>query len=88
MLNAFEEIPWQFFQNLPDIKHLPLHEQVYHYDQYISNLSLQRMHYSNWLQGQASGRAAGAGTAGGNTGDLAFDEATTLWEDSVGNWDA
>ena len=42
IIDIFNEIPWQAFQNLEFIKKLPLNEQKEKYDKYISELSLAK----------------------------------------------
>jgi len=42
IIDIFNEIPWQSFQNLEFIKKLPLNEQKEKYDKYISELSLAK----------------------------------------------
>ena len=84
MFHLFEEIPWNHFQNLPQIKSLPLNEQVMHYNTYLNNLSAERLNYVNWLQSQGSGVVA---TGAGSTGDQLFDEAIVPWDEAIGNWD-
>lgn len=85
MFTIFEEISWPHFQNLPNIQKLPLHEQVRHYNQYLNNLSYQRISYANWLNAQGGGPSAQ--TVIPNTGDLVWNTATSKWEEAVGTWE-
>ena len=45
IIDIFNEIPWQAFQNLEYIKKLPLNEQKEKYDKYISEVELARDYY-------------------------------------------
>lgn len=45
IIDIFNEIPWQKFQQLEDIKNLPLNEQEEKYQYYISELNLARDFY-------------------------------------------
>ena len=48
IIDIFNEIPWQSFQNLEFIKKLPLNEQKKKYDEYISELSLAKDYQLNY----------------------------------------
>jgi len=48
IIDIFNEIPWQAFQNLDFIKKLPLNEQKKKYDEYISELSLAKDYQLNY----------------------------------------
>ena len=48
IIDIFNEIPWQAFQNLEFIKKLPLNEQKKKYDEYISELSLAKDYQLNY----------------------------------------
>ncbi len=48
IIDIFNEIPWQAFQNLEYIKKLPLNEQKEKYDEYISELSLAKDYQLNY----------------------------------------
>lgn len=48
IIDIFNEIPWQAFQNLDFIKKLPLNEQKEKYDKYISELSLAKDYQLNY----------------------------------------
>ena len=48
IIDIFNEIPWQAFQNLEFIKKLPLNEQKEKYDEYISELSLAKDYQLNY----------------------------------------
>ena len=52
MFNIFEELTWPQFSKLPKIIRLPLNEQIKHYNQYISDLSIARQ---NWIDYQNKG---------------------------------
>ena len=51
-MNIFEEILWPQFVKIEKYSKLPLHEQVAAYNQYISDLSIQRQ---NWINYQNKG---------------------------------
>jgi len=51
-MNIFEEILWPQFVKIEKYSKLPLHEQVEAYNQYISDLSIQRQ---NWVNYQSKG---------------------------------
>ena len=51
-MNIFEELSWSQFQQLNEVRNLPLNEQVNQYNTYIWELSLARDYY---LQYQAKG---------------------------------
>ena len=51
-MNIFEEILWPQFVKIEKYSKLPLHEQVAAYNQYISDLSIQRQ---NWVNYQNKG---------------------------------
>ena len=38
-----EELTWQQFKNLNNVRKLPLNEQVQHYNRYLNDLSTQRI---------------------------------------------
>lgn len=48
IIDIFNEIPWQAFQNLEFIKKLSLNEQKEKYDEYISELSLAKDYQLNY----------------------------------------
>ena len=52
-MNIFEELSWSQFQQLNEVRNLPLNEQVKKYNTYIWELSLARDYY---LQYQAKGK--------------------------------
>ena len=54
-VDIFNEISWQKFQQLPDIKGLPLTEQVKKYNLYIDELTFERNTYLHWLEGHKKG---------------------------------
>ena len=54
-VDIFNEISWQKFQQLPDIKDLPLTEQVKKYNLYIDELTFERNTYLHWLEGHKKG---------------------------------
>ena len=54
-VDIFNEISWQKFQQLPDIKGLPLTEQVKRYNLYIDELTFERNTYLHWLEGHKKG---------------------------------
>jgi hypothetical protein len=71
------EYTWQQFQSLGDIKRLPLQEQIRYYNQYLSDLSIQRSliesAYQNANQFQSfQGNAASAAGSGGNPVTASF----------------
>ena len=51
-MNIFEELSWSQFQQLNEVRNLPLNEQVKKYNTYIWELSLARDYY---LQYQPKG---------------------------------
>jgi hypothetical protein len=51
-MNIFEEILWPQFVKIEKYSKLPLHEQMEAYNQYISDLSIQRQ---NWVNYQNKG---------------------------------
>jgi hypothetical protein len=69
IIDIFNEIPWQAFQNLDFIKKLPLNEQKEKYDKYLSELSLAKDYQLNYqvkgpyplTASSASGIACSAG---------------------------
>jgi hypothetical protein len=44
----FEELSWFHFQQLERIKKLPLHEQVSEYDNYLGNLTMNRLVWAEY----------------------------------------
>jgi len=52
MFNIFEELSWPQFSQLSNVVRLPLNEQVQHYNQYLSDLSIARQ---NWIDYQNKG---------------------------------
>ncbi len=54
-IDIFNEIPWQKFTQLPEIKLLPLNEQVRKYNLYINELTYERNAYLHWLEGHKKG---------------------------------
>ena len=54
-VDIFNEIPWQKFTQLPEIKLLPLNEQVRKYNLYINELTYERNVYLHWLEGHKKG---------------------------------
>jgi len=54
-VDIFNEIPWQKFTQLPEIKLLPLNEQVKKYNLYINELTYERNVYLHWLEGHKKG---------------------------------
>ena len=65
IIDIFNEIPWQAFQNLEFIKKLPLNEQKEKYDKYISELSLAKdFELQYQVKGPRSGNNLPACSAG------------------------
>ena len=54
-VDIFNEIPWQKFTQLPEIKLLSLNEQVRKYNLYINELTYERNVYLHWLEGHKKG---------------------------------
>jgi len=54
-IDIFNEIPWQKFRRLPEIKLLLLNEQVKKYNLYINELTYERNVYLHWLEGHKKG---------------------------------
>ena len=54
-VDIFNEIPWQKFTQLPEIKLLSLNEQVKKYNLYINELTYERNVYLHWLEGHKKG---------------------------------
>jgi len=54
-IDIFDEIPWQKFRRLPEIKLLFLNEQVKKYNLYINELTYKRNVYLHWLEGHKKG---------------------------------
>ncbi len=54
-VDIFNEIPWQKFTKLPEIKLLSLNEQVKKYNLYINELTYERNVYLHWLEGHKKG---------------------------------
>ncbi len=54
-IDIFNEIPWQNFRRLPEIKPLSLNEQVKKYNLYINELTYERNAYLHWLEGHKKG---------------------------------
>ena len=54
-VDIFNEIAWLNFRKLPNIKVLPLTEQVKKYNLYINELTHQRNVYLHWLEGHKKG---------------------------------
>lgn len=54
-VDIFNEIAWLNFRKLPNIKTLPLTEQVKKYNLYINELTHQRNVYLHWLEGHKKG---------------------------------
>lgn len=52
MINIFEELSWNQFQQLENINKLPLNEQARYYNQYLYELDLARQ---NWISYQPKG---------------------------------
>jgi hypothetical protein len=50
IIDVYNEIPWQDFQNLDFVKSLPLNEQKQKYEKYISELSLAKDFYLNYQE--------------------------------------
>ena len=48
-VDIFNEISWQKFTQLPEIKLLPLNEQTKKYNLYINELTYERNVYLKWL---------------------------------------
>jgi hypothetical protein len=58
IIDIFNEIPWQAFQNLEYIKKLPLNEQKEKYDKYISEVELARDDYYQYqVKGPRTGES-------------------------------
>ena len=51
-MNIFEELSWPQFQQLNEMRSLPLNEQVRYYNQYLYDLDQARQ---NWLTYQNKG---------------------------------
>lgn len=65
IIDIFNEIPWQAFQNLEYIKKLPLNEQKEKYDKYISEVELARDYYYQYqVKGPRTGESPLACSAG------------------------
>ena len=65
IIDIFNEIPWQAFQNLEYIKKLPLNEQKEKYDKYISEVELARDDYYQYqVKGPRTGESPLACSAG------------------------
>lgn len=61
LIDIFNEIPWQKFQQLKDIKNLPLNEQEEKYQYYLSELNLARdFYYQYQVKGKRSGNTTNA----------------------------
>ena len=54
-VDIFNEISWQKFTKLPEIKLLSLNEQVKKYNLYINELTYERNVYLHWLEGHKKG---------------------------------
>lgn len=54
-VDIFNEISWKNFSQLPEIKSLPLNEQVKKYNLYINELTYERNVYLHWLEGHKKG---------------------------------
>jgi len=54
-VDIFNEISWPKFIQLPEIKPLPLNEQVKKYNLYIDELTYERIVYAKWLEGHKKG---------------------------------
>ena len=54
-VDIFNEIPWQKFTQLSEIKLLSLNEQVRKYNLYINELTYERNVYLHWLEGHKKG---------------------------------
>ena len=54
-VDIFNEIPWQKFTQLPEIKLLSLNEQTRKYNLYINELTYERNAYLHWLEGHKKG---------------------------------
>jgi hypothetical protein len=63
LIDIFNEIPWQSFQQLEAIKNLPLNEQKEKYEYYLSEIELARDYY---YQYQVKGAPNGNTSTGGD----------------------
>lgn len=65
-----EELTWQQFKNLNNVKNLPLQEQTKHYNNYLGNLSIQRSLVESYInQNTFQSSATSVASAAGGGGD-------------------